>query len=101
VRQHRANVDIVEFLELKAVDRDDGVVELHFLTQMNPHKAAYVAVSRQYQRMALAEHSAQAFAHAWAESVEAPERRRAAPRHEDRHRRIAVAEVEALDHHLD
>src|SRR5262245_50672120 len=31
VRQHGADVDVVELLELETVDRDDGVVELHLL----------------------------------------------------------------------
>src|SRR3954464_2847231 len=78
VRQHRADVDVVEFLELEAVDGVDGVVELHFLTQMNADEAAHVALARQHQWMTFRKHRREAIGHALAESVETMERRRAA-----------------------
>ena len=55
-RQHGADVDVVELLELEAVDRDDRVVDLHLLAQVNAHQAADVAVAGQHQRMAVGEH---------------------------------------------
>src|SRR3954471_3080825 len=79
VRQHRADVDVVEFLELEAVDGDDGVVELHFLAQMNAHETADVAVAREHQWMTFRKHRRETVGHTLAESVEALERRRTAP----------------------
>ena len=34
-RQHAADVDVVELFELETVDRDDCVVDAHFLAQVN------------------------------------------------------------------
>ena len=68
---------------------------------MDTHEAADVAVASEHQRMTVGEHHGEAVGHAFAEGVEALERRRAAPGHEHRHRRLALAEVEALEHRLD
>src|SRR6476469_2205657 len=77
VRQHCADIDVVEFLELESVDGDDGVFELHFLAQMNAHEAADVAIARQHQWMTFRKYRREAVGHALAESVETMERRRA------------------------
>src|SRR5713226_7892599 len=53
VRQHGADVDIVELLELEPVDRDDRILDLHLLAQMDPDQPAQVAVAGQNQRMAV------------------------------------------------
>ena len=99
--QHRADVDVVELLQLQPVDRHDRVGDLHLLAQVNADQAADVAVAGENERMVAREAVAQALDHAAAERIEPLERRRALPRHEQRDRRLAAGEIEPLEHGLD
>src|SRR3981189_1178502 len=46
--QHLADVDIVETLDLQPVDRDDRVLELHLLAEMDADQPADVAVAGEH-----------------------------------------------------
>ena len=98
--QHRADVDVVELLQFEPVDRHDRIGDLHLLAQVNADQAADVAVAGQHERMAVRQHAREPLDHAAAERIEPLERRRAAPRHEQRDRLLAVGEIEPLEHRL-
>src|SRR4030081_1441250 len=93
--QHLADVDIVEGLELQPVDRDDRILELHLLAEMDADQTADVAVARARDRAATpvgAPPPPPARAAA-AEGIEPAKRRRAAPRHENGDRPVRLGEV--------
>src|SRR5437763_11772863 len=95
-----ADVDIVEIVKLKAVDRDDRIAEFHFFATMNPDQPADIAIACKDDRMAMREDRSQSLRHPAAEIVEALKCRRTAPGHEQGDRTFATAEFKALERRL-
>ncbi len=62
-----ANVDVIELLQFEPVDRNDGIVQPHFLAQMDSDQPADIAVADQDDRMAMREHIGQSVHDAAAE----------------------------------
>src|SRR3954454_18293673 len=49
--QHGADVDVIEILQLKAIDGNDRIIDLHLLRKVNAHEAADVSVAGEHEWM--------------------------------------------------